>query len=388
MRGTQILLFVIAFIAVNTSCEKDALLSTPLSPQGVKVLPDLDVKWAMDAVAGDGVVLLTYVDQYNKYQFKLVDNAGNAIWTKDFGYKHEVTPQLGQNFATSDTVINILYDIDNTFSIFRGSSLKKINHKGEVVFQDNYFFNEIGGANIAKVMLGNNNNYLTLGELELSGNRAFASEYTRSGQQLFLTIHTVNIMGTNTFTDAQLLDNGNYRLSGSFNTSSQSLSSSFFTADMDPNGTLGVVNNHFVEGVFILGRQLFRTNENTYIYLLSAIDENAEDTRSRVYHLNPSGDILNVDYLDLAVFNFGTEKSLLQNPDGSFLGLMKTSNEIPNYLGITGNVSQTPNTYTVPNYTYFFTLNDIGGVQSKSYFQIEIIPIILMSSLDSPTAKF
>jgi hypothetical protein len=369
-RVAQILLVLIAIIAVNISCEKEALLSIPLSPQDVKVLPDPDIKWAMDAVAGDGVVLLTYVDQYNTYQFKLVDNAGDSIWTKDFGYKFEVAPPSGQNPATSDTIINILYDIDKTFSIFRGSSLKKINLKGEVVFSDPNFLNGIESANITKVMLGNDNNYLALGEVELSGNRAFASEYTRIGQQEFITFHTINVNGTNTFTDAQLLDNGDYLLSGSFNTASQSISSSFFTAVLNPNGVLGVVNNNFVEGMTSLGRQLFRTKENTYIYLLSAIDENAQDTRSRVYHLNSSGEALDVDFLDLAVFNFGTAKSLLQNQDGSFLGLMKTDNEIPDFLatGLFGNISQTPNTYTVPNYTYFFTLNDIGGVQSKSYF--------------------
>jgi hypothetical protein len=368
IRAAQILLFVTAFIALNTSCEKEVLLSAPLSPQDVKIFPDLDVKWAMDAVAGDGVVLLTYVDQNNTYQFKLVDNAGNAIWTKDFGYKHEVAPQSGRDLATSDTVINILYDIDHTFSIFRGGSLKRVNHQGEVVLSDPNFLNGLESFNTVKVILGHNNNYLALGELDLSGNRAFASEYSRLGQQRFLTVHTINVNGTNTFSDAQLLDNGTYFLSGSFNTKSQSISSSFFTAILNSNGTLEEVNNHFVEGMSSLGRQLYKTNENNYIYLLSAIDENGEDTRSRVYHLNPSGDVIDVDFLDLAAFNYCNSKSLLQNPDGSFLGLMKTNNEIPDFIGITGNISQIPNTYTIPNYTYFFTLNDIGAVQNKSYF--------------------
>ena len=107
MRAAQILLFVTAFIAVNTSCEKEALLSTPLSPQDVKVFHDLDVKWAMDAVAGDGVVLLTYIDQYNKYQFKLVDNAGNDIWTKDFGYKLNVAEKLTEVGATGVGMVRV-----------------------------------------------------------------------------------------------------------------------------------------------------------------------------------------------------------------------------------------------------------------------------------------
>jgi hypothetical protein len=246
--------------------------------------------------------------------------------------------------------------------------LKKINHEGEVVYSAPSFLNGLESANTAKVMLGNDNNYLVLGDLELSGNRAFASEYTRLGQQRFITFHAINVNGTNTFTDAQLIDNGNYLLSGSFNSSSESISSSFFTSVLDPNGSLGVVNNHFVEGISSLGRQLFGTKENTYIYLLSAIDENAEDTRSRVYHLDSQGDILGVDFLDLAVFNYGTSKSLLQNPDGSFIGLMKTNNEIPSLIGQTGLASERPNTYTTPNYSYFFTLNGIGLVQSKSYF--------------------
>ena len=102
-------LFLLLSIFVGlSSCEKDIPETNPLAHE-MKLLSDNNVKWARNAVAGEGVVLLTYIDNNDNYQFKLIDNAGSEIWTKDFGYKFQITPASGMTSAAPDTVINILY---------------------------------------------------------------------------------------------------------------------------------------------------------------------------------------------------------------------------------------------------------------------------------------
>jgi len=350
-----------------SSCEKDIPETNPLAHE-MKLLSDNNVKWARNAVAGEGVVLLTYIDNNDNYQFKLIDNAGSEIWTKDFGYKFQITPASGMTSAAPDTVINILYDIDNTFAIFRGSTLKKINHLGEVVFSDAFFLDGMGIARVAKVMLGNQDSYLVLGELLISGSRAFVSEYSREGHQNFLKTYAVNVNGVNSFTDAQILDNGKHLLTGTFESKTEGLSSSFLITELSPDGDIGTIIQNDIECVSCIGRQLHRTVNKKYIYLISAIDENSSNARSRVYHFTDSGSILNVDSLDLSVSNLASSQSLIQNTDGSFSGLIKTRNDIPDYLVITGSVPLRPETYTVPVYSYYYTLNEKGVVQNKAYF--------------------
>jgi len=223
-------------------------------------------------------------------------------------------------------------------------------------------------AHVAKVMMGNQDSYLVLGELLISGSRAFVSEYSREGHQKFIKTYSVNVNGINSFTDAYAFENGNHLLTGTFESKTEGLSSSFFMTELSPDGDLGTMTNNDIECVSCVGRQLFKTADEDYVYLISAIDENSLDARSRVYHFTDSGAILNVDYLDLSEFNLASSNSIIQHADGSFSGLIKTKNDIPDYLNITGSIPQRPETFTVPVYSYYYKLNEKGEVQNKAYF--------------------
>jgi hypothetical protein len=360
---------ILMLFIVSVSCEKQPFTEDQLSAAGIKILHSENVKWARDAIPGEGVVLLTYVDNDDKYQFKLIDNAGNEIWTKHFGYKYQISPRTVQALTGPDTIIQIIYDVDNTFTVFRGNSMKKIDHAGNVVFSDNSFLTGMEKASVAKIMLGNADNYLVLGELSISGKRAFVSEFNRQGQQEFIKIYTVNVSGVNFFTDAQALKDGNYLLAGTFESNTEGLSSSFFLANLAPNGDLTIVGNNDITCASCVGRQLYKTAEDNYIYLISALDQDAQELRSSLYHFNQAGEILNVDYADLAPFNLASQRSLLQNEDGSFTGIIKTKDDIQTTLSnSTASDPLRPNTYTVPVYSYYFSLNKFGAVQDKAFF--------------------
>ncbi len=361
---------LMASLLFCSACSKEkAAPINPLLIEGMTILTDNNVKWAVDAVAGAGVALLTYVDNDDNYQFKLIDNAGNEIWTKHFGYKYKVSPHSTTLQPTPDTLIHILYDVDNTFAVFRGTSLKKINHAGEVVFSDNSFLDGMEKANVAKVILGNGDKYLVLGDLSISGNRAFVSEYNRQGQQNFIKTYTINVSGVNSFTDAQPLGNGNHLLAGTFESNTAGLNSSFFIANLASNGDLTVLKNNDMDCTSCVGRQLYQTSEDAFVYLISAIDENSVDTRSLVYHFNQAGEIHNLDYLDLAQFNLASRRSLIQQADGSFTGIIKSKDDIQVTLNsLAASIPMRPNTYTVPVYSYYFSLNKIGTVRNKAFF--------------------
>jgi hypothetical protein len=351
------------------ACEKEPISENLINAEGWKIFPTEHVKWALDAVPGEGVALLTYIDNDDNYQFKLIDNAGNEIWTKHFGYTYKISPRTQSRESAPDTLIHIIYDVDNTFAIFRGSSLKKIDHKGNVVFNDYSFLNGMEKVNVERIVLGNNDNYLVLGDRSISGNRAFASEYNRQGQQEYLKTYSVNLNGLNTFTDAQSLEGGNHLLAGTFESKTAGLSSSFFLANLASNGDLTLIKNNEMLCTSCAGRQLYKTRENEYVYLISAIDEDAVDSRSLVYHVNQAGDISQLDSLDLASFNLASRSSLVQKGDGSFAGIIKSKNHIRS-LDNAGAFStpSKPNTYTEPVYSYYFSLNEIGRVKNQVFF--------------------
>lgn len=362
---------IVAITLLISSCQKNESSAGVFSPEKLKILEADEVKYAMDAVAGDGLVLLSYVDNADNYQFKLVDNSGEELWTKNFGYKYEITPRTTSGYGATDTIISIVYDSDNTFSIFRANSLKKINMEGDVVFSDNSFFEGMESSTFLKVKLGSNNNYLVFGEIVIAGNRAFAGEYTRNGDRNFLTFHTVNLLGNNTITDVQKNTNGNFLFAGTFRSNTLGLESSFFTLELDPSGVLVNVMNYEIEDFSASGRQLYQGENGSFIYLVSSADSVRGDRRSRMFQINETGEILNLSYLNLADVNFGPNKALLQKRDGSFIGLMKTGNEIPTIQisVVTTILAVRPGTFGTPNYSYYFETNKNGLVQNQKFIQ-------------------
>lgn len=367
MKAQKIYILAIIFSGLLLNCKKEEFIISPLQPQNIKLYQDKDVKWVFDAVAGDGVALLSYVDNYDQYQFKLIDNLGQELWTKSFGYKHAVVHRTEALPGREDTAIHVLYDIDNSFSIIRGNRLKKINHQGEIIFNDNSFFTGLETTLISKVILGRNDNYLILGSRTIIQPRAVAVEFNRQGQQNFLSFSS-SIGTVNNYTDGKLLDNNEYLIAGV----NLSTTNSITLAKLSQNGDLSILKNHDLENFEGEGRGLFKTENDEIIYLVSAKNPNTEDGRSRVYRFDKLGEIIELSYVDFGPFNYCTSNALIKKSDGSFFGLAKMANEYipePTNNDLVFQIFVKVASFTPPNHSFNFKLNSKGQVQNQQFFQ-------------------
>lgn len=361
-----ILVLILPFVLL-LNCKKEESNFSPLYPENLKLFQDPEVKLVLEAVPGDGVVLLRYIDNFDQYQFKLIDNSGKELWTKNFGYQYEILVYPNTAFIKLGTAVDVLYDVDKTFAIIRGNRLEKINHQGEVVFNDTSFFSGLETVDISKIMLGRNDRYLFLGGSNISGNRAVAIEFDRQGKRNFI-VPSSNIGSVNKFSDALILENGDYLVAGVNLGGIHSMNLALIKA----NGSLEVLKTHDIKNFEGEGRTLLPTDNGDNIFLVSASNPNLEDRRSRIYRFNELGEIMEINYLDLADFNYCRSHSLLKKADGSFFGLAKTADEVPEILDFKPNSTllvAKPGTYTPPNFSYHFSLNKEGQIQNQTYFQ-------------------
>ena len=150
--------FLILVAAMICGCDREEVSEELQGIESFQILPDENVKWSLGAVAGDGVVLLTYIDNLNEYVFKLIENDGTEIWTKKFGYSYKLN-EFGQI-----PKMKIILDLDSSFAIFYGNGLKKINYQGEIVYSKDYFFPSGGGlVSVYDVQIGVNITYIISG---------------------------------------------------------------------------------------------------------------------------------------------------------------------------------------------------------------------------------
>lgn len=350
-------LILLAFAFLFITCSKEEHPISTFHPERIRVYQDDSIKWAIGSVAGDGVVLLVYVDNTKNYKFKLIDNVGNEIWTKSFGY----------TFNPGNIVdFQIIYDVDNTFSIFYAKGLKKINIAGEVVYDNNNFLAPLNTANIYKIILGNNNSYLCLGTVS---SRALVSEISRTGVLKFSKLYVINVNGPNTFTSAVKTKTGGYLVAGTFSSRTIGLESAFFLMKLNANGDILSSKKTNMDSCSCQGREFIELSDNRFAFLISPEDFTSKENRSRLYLVNDTASILKLKYLDLAEFNYGPGFSpfigngLIKSSSNNIIGVMKSANELAVNFVNTGIIRN----YTGPQFDYFYSLDFDGEIVNKTY---------------------
>ncbi len=345
---TQNILFLILIAFLFSTCKEDENSIGNLKTKRISILPEDSIYWSVGAVAGEGVVLLVYVDYSLNYKFKLIDNAGNEIWTKTFGYKYN-----------SANVVNmeVIFDTDETFSIFYGNGLKRVNTNAEIIFEKTDFFVPLSGASIYKVVKGNNDTYLCLGTYS---SRALVAEFSKTGTMNYFKLFALNINSLNEFTGAVKTKSGGYLVAGSFASNTTNIENALFLMELSANGTVLSNSITTMDSCKCRGRELIEVGENTYAYLVSPTSSDSKDKRSRLYFLNDTAEVLNVKYLDLSEYNYGAGyapffgNGLVKTNLGKLNGIIKSANDGPKNL-------------SGPQYDYYYAVDGMYS-QIESYF--------------------
>lgn len=351
-------LFLMMITFLLSSCRKDETSDDSSKIESLKVFADDSIKWACGSVAGDGVVLLVYVDFADQYKFKLIDNNGNEIWTKTFGYIYDK-----ENYVD----FHVIYDVGNTFSIFFAKGLKRINPLGEVVYNNNNFLAPLNSASVYKIILTNNNSYLCLGTFN---SRALVSELSSTGTLRFSRLYVINVNGPNIFTSAVIDPLGGYLVGGAFSSNTVGLESAFFLMRLKANGDIVYTKKTNMDSCTCQGRELIEISENQYAFLVSPNEFNSTESRSRLYFINDTASILKMEYLDLAENNYGpgynpySGNGLIKSSSNKLMGIMKADYEVSSNASLNAGIIRN---YKNPQFDYFYTWNMDDNNFSQSF---------------------
>jgi hypothetical protein len=354
--------FLILVAGMIGGCDREEVSEELQGIESFQILPDENVKLSLGAVAGDGVVLLTYIDNLNEYVFKLIENDGTEIWTKKFGYSYKPN-EFGQI-----PKMKIILDLDSSFAIFYGNGLKEINYQGEIVYSKDYFFPSGGGlVSVYDVQIGVNNTYIISGSNYNSagGTSAFIQKREQDGTIVGQGIGVRNPNPSTrkySYTGAIALEDGKYIVAG-INDYFEGLerSTDLFHVIVFDSKRLGsipellqVIDPDMTMG----GRELIKVSEDSYAYLMSPEGGASQDQKSRLYHFDTSGTVKGITYLDFAPQNYAvggspyTSQGLVKNASGGYTGLMRVGEEI-----FTESDANQPGNYKEAHYGYVYELN-------------------------------
>ncbi len=351
-------LFLCLLVSFSLSCKKEDTSVPLVQTKSIKVFSDNNIYWTVGAVAGDGVVLLVYVDNSLEFKFKLIDNTGKEIWTKTYGYKY----QLG-----SQVFLQVLLDADNTFAIIYNGGLKKIDLDGNIVFNNDSFLGSINNVSVYRVTTSSNNSYLILGTFS---SRAYIAEVSKEGLVKFSRLYAFSVNGSNTYTDVIKLSNGGYLAAGIFNSNTPTLKSAFYITSLNSTGIVEYTKKTDIDSCDCQGREFLKLSDNNYALLVSPYGDFSKENRSRLYITNDSADILNIKYIDLSDRNYGSGHSpffgngLLKNNSGNLIGIIKTAYEITTASAFS---NATSHNYSKPQYDYVYTLNTSSYTLNQFY---------------------
>jgi hypothetical protein len=372
MRVEQIIkyCFLILVAGMIGGCDREEVSEELQGIESFQILPDENVKWSLGAIAGDGVVLLTYIDNLNEYVFKLIENDGTEIWTKKFGYMYNPN-EFGQI-----PKMKIILDSDNSFAIFFGNGLKKINDQGNLVFSHDSFLGSSSNlVTVRDVQIGMNNTYIISGSFyrySAGGTSAFIEEKEQDGTIVGQGIsggHIGNITRPNpstrkyAYTGAIALEDGKWIAAGIHDYIVAGVAKEnelFHVIVFDSKITTGAPKLLSVidKDVTMEGRELIKVSEDSYAYLMSPEGGASLEQRSRLYHFDTSGTVKGITYLDFAPQNYAaggspyTSRGLVKNASGGYTGLMRVGEEIS-----TASVFDQPATYKGAHYGYVYELN-------------------------------
>jgi hypothetical protein len=341
-----------SLIFIGSSCSKESPRANEWPTENVVVLPVSVSGEIISATAGETCVLLLYGTSRN-YELTMTNNQGGVLWSKAL----DLTDF--ENFAISLGPI-IFARPNNEFHLFYGSSRLRMNAKGEALALDTLFLDDVRpapvggltyGIGVNKMIATANNTYLVMGDYNLSGNRAFIAEVDQSGEMLFQKFYTANVNGSNQYTGGIALEDGGYLVAGTTTAGK----SSFFIQKLNASGKILRTTLNEVDNYNFTGHEFFKKANGDYVYLVCPFNSNSIDRRARFYTVNDTGAILDTSYLDLASLNIS--QGMVEESDGSFIGLVKDKDESNNNAG----------SFTQPEYAYLYKLDTEGKVLNQRY---------------------
>ena len=341
-----------SLIFIGSSCSKESPRANEWPTENVVVLPVSVSGEIISATAGETCVLLLYGTSRN-YELTMTNNQGGVLWSKAL----DLTDF--ENFAISLGPI-IFARPNNEFHLFYGSSRLRMNAKGETLALDTLFLDDVRpapvggltyGIGVNKMIATANDTYLVMGDYNLSGNRAFIAEIDQSGEMLFQKFYTANVNGSNQYTGGIALEDGGYLVAGTTTAGK----SSFFIQKLNASGKILRTTLNEVDNYNFTGHEFFKKANGDYVYLVCPFNSNSIDRRARFYTVNDTGAILDTSYLDLASLNIS--QGMVEESDGSFIGLVKDKDESNNNAG----------SFTQPEYAYLYKLDTEGKVLNQRY---------------------
>tara|TARA_R110001592_G_scaffold262565_2_gene527808 strand:- start:20090 stop:21271 length:1182 start_codon:yes stop_codon:yes gene_type:complete len=342
----------LSLIFMGSSCRKETTRTNEWPTENVVVLPVPVSGEIISATAGETCVLLLYGTSRN-YELTMTNNQGGVLWSKAL----DLTDF--EDFAISLGPI-IFAQPNNEFHLFYGSSRLRMNAKGETLALDTLFLDDVRPAPVGgltyrigvnKMIATANDTYLVMGDYNLSGNRAFIAEIDQSGEMLFQKFYTANVNGSNQYTGGIALEDGGYLVAGTTTAGK----SSFFIQKLNASGKILRTTLNEVDNYNFTGHEFFKKANGDYVYLVCPFTSNNIDRRARFYTVNDTGAILDTSYLDLAGLNIS--QGMVEESDGSFIGLVKDKDESNNNAG----------SFTQPEYAYLYKLDTEGKVLNQRY---------------------
>lgn len=361
-------LAIIAMIMFQFSCKKDYMNDSLIKAENFKVYDDKAIGDVFDIVAGNGVALFLYVDFTQQYKFKLIDLEGNEIWDKSFGITVD---------QSSDRIIEVLHEPDETFTIVIGRRVFRINYDGEIIQDIENFTNLSDFYSFTSFKLANNGNYLILGIANLSGNRAFFGEYTKNGEEVFKDLFSINVMSSNTFGSILEKNNSTYLVGGAFTSLNPSLENQIFVIEYSTLGErlsehyynvsdyassqLSSVTNNSCKG-------LFTTSNGDLLFASNAFVDLKKDKGALLFKINSSWTIDKVQFLNLSstnslgLSNDGLGESILRRRDGTFIGVIHEDENLASPL-----FNDIAMNFDAQTYSYLFELNRDGEITGMEF---------------------
>ncbi len=341
------------------------------------VFQDEVVESTLDVVVNGDIALCTYLSE-NVYMMKCVNSDGEVLWTKPIG--HGMGELVDGYFQNLEKVI--VDNTDNSFALFYGNRLLRIDVTGEEIYHNPTFLN-LSGYEKFDVLQNKEGDFIIVGT---KSQRAYVAKYSHDGQEIFRKIYFISLPGINAFTSVKEVSEGGYLLAGTHESQSSEFWNSVFIAKLTDDGEFEWMNgtelspSQITEGELdgrnVFGRELIHMQNGNYIYVINASHYSIPNPDVKVLILNQKGDVLKKQSLNVATSNFAVGITgnlsafsaqrnigygLVQNSDGSFSGLINKSR--PSNLDDFNGVDELGGN---PSYTYQLDTN--GDLMESKYF--------------------
>ncbi len=353
------------------SCGKE--ISEPdraLTPTALFAYELEDVFNVIELTPGEGVALITYTDRSEFYNFMLVKNDGELLWTSRFRVRVNPGSALVQ-------FIQVIAMPDGTFGALYQKGLYIIDLDGSISPQPQAVFNELGFNSQDHIRVLDDGTFLIAGQVFLGGNRGFIAAFTANGTMLYRHLLTINVGGTTHYTSSTPLPDGSFLFAGTFTSNVPSLDNSFFISKLTAQGNLLWTKIHpfspfetaplnISQFLTVQGRDLLPLRDGSFVYLLNPRGPELADQRMRLVYVNDEGDeilphsFINHAAINTTNFSLGARRAaMVLNSDGSITGLGTTA-----YPIALGNVFLTaPLSYSEPQRSFYFNLDGNGQPQ-------------------------